>query len=65
MGYSVALSPSAHSAPSPRPTSTALHMTDSAPLTAPTNHVFVDFENVHEVDPAVIGSKSTSVIRTF
>ena len=30
-------------------------------LTSPTNHVFVDFENVHEVDPAVIGSKSTSV----
>jgi hypothetical protein len=25
------------------------------------NHVFVDFENVHEVDPAVIGAKSVSL----
>ena len=30
-------------------------------LTSPTNHVFVDFENVHEVDHSVIGSKATSV----
>ncbi len=30
-------------------------------VSSPTNHVFVDFENVHEVDPAVIGSKATSV----
>jgi hypothetical protein len=34
--------------------------TDSQ-LTSPTNHVFVDFENVHEVDHSVIGSKATSV----
>ncbi len=26
----------------------------------PVNHVFVDFENVHEIDPAVIGTKSTT-----
>jgi hypothetical protein len=26
------------------------------------NHVFVDFENVHEVDPALIGAKSVSLI---
>lgn len=32
-----------------------------ASLTSPTNHVFVDFENVHEVDHSVIGSKATSV----
>ena len=25
------------------------------------NHVFVDFENVHEVDPAVIGARSVSL----
>ena len=25
------------------------------------NHVFVDFENVHEVDPALIGAKSVSL----
>jgi PIN domain len=25
------------------------------------NHVFVDFENVHEVDPSVIGAKSVSL----
>lgn len=34
--------------------------TDST-LSSPTNHVFVDFENVHEVDHSVIGSKATSV----
>jgi hypothetical protein len=27
----------------------------------PMNHVFVDFENVHEVDPAVIGARSVSL----
>ena len=27
-------------------------------LPLPTNHVFVDFENVHEIDPAVFGHKS-------
>jgi len=34
--------------------------TDS-PLTSRTNHVFVDFENVNDVDHSVIGSKATSV----
>jgi len=27
---------------------------------APVNHVFVDFENVHEIDPALIGAKATA-----
>lgn len=27
-------------------------------LPPPVNHVFVDYENVHEVDPAIIGSKT-------
>jgi hypothetical protein len=31
------------------------------PLSPPMNHVFVDFENVHEVEPAVIGAKSVSL----
>lgn len=30
-------------------------------LPPPMNHVFVDFENVHEVDPAVIGARSVSL----
>ncbi len=30
---------------------------DSTDLPSPINHVFVDFENVHEIDLAVIGSK--------
>ncbi|CAM3110456.1 PIN domain-containing protein [Rariglobus hedericola] len=34
--------------------------TDPA-ITSRTNHVFVDFENVHEVDHSVIGSKTTTV----
>src|SRR6266436_4928242 len=29
-------------------------------LPPPVNHVFVDFENVHEVDLAIIGSKAVS-----
>src|SRR5258706_11801941 len=29
-------------------------------LPAPVNHVFVDFENVHKIDLAVIGSKAVS-----
>jgi hypothetical protein len=37
-----------------------MNATDST-LTSPTNHVFVDFENVHEIDHSVIGSKATSV----
>ena len=30
-------------------------------LSPPMNHVFVDFENVHEVDPVVIGARSVSL----
>src|ERR1017187_4517049 len=30
-------------------------------LSPPMNHVFVDYENVHEVDPALIGAKSVSL----
>jgi len=30
-------------------------------LSPPMNHVFVDFENVHEVDPALIGARSVSL----
>jgi hypothetical protein len=30
-------------------------------LSPPTNHVFVDFENVHQVDLAVLGAKSVSL----
>ena len=33
----------------------------SAHLAPPMNQVFVDFENVHEVDPALIGAKSVSL----
>lgn len=29
-------------------------------LPPPLNHVFVDFENVHEIDVAVIGNKAVS-----
>jgi len=29
-------------------------------LPPPINHVFVDFENVHEIDPALIGSKAVN-----
>ena len=31
-------------------------------LPPPMNHVFVDFENVHEVDLSIIGSKAVSFI---
>lgn len=34
--------------------------TDPA-ITSRTNHVFVDYENVHEVDHSVIGSKTTTL----
>jgi hypothetical protein len=34
------------------------HPTHHSP---PINHVFVDFENVHEVDPSVIGARSVSL----
>ncbi|XHR29696.1 MAG: PIN domain-containing protein [Chthoniobacteraceae bacterium] len=33
---------------------------DSTRLAPPTNYVFVDFENVHEIDFSVIGNKSVS-----
>ena len=32
--------------------------TETNDLQPPTNHIFVDFENVHEVDLAIIGSKA-------
>lgn len=35
--------------------------TSASQPSPPTNHVFVDFENVHEVDHSIIGSKATSV----
>ena len=35
--------------------------THSHPLSPPVNHVFVDYENVHDVDPALIGAKSVSL----
>jgi hypothetical protein len=35
-------------------------MSTATHLAPPVNHVFVDFENVHEVDLAVIGSKAVS-----
>ena len=34
--------------------------TVTADLPPPVNHVFVDFENVHEIDLAIIGSKAVS-----
>ena len=30
-------------------------------LPPPVNHVFVDYENVHAVDPSIIGSKTVHV----
>ena len=36
-------------------------MTTTPPLSPPMNHVFVDFENVHHVDLAVIGVKVVSL----
>lgn len=35
-------------------------MTTPSPVAPPMNHVFVDFENVHQVDLTLIGSKSVS-----
>jgi hypothetical protein len=35
-------------------------MTTPSPLAPPMNHVFVDFENVHQVDLSLIGAKSVS-----
>ena len=32
----------------------------ATPLPPPVNHVFVDFENVHEIDLSIIGSKAVS-----
>jgi hypothetical protein len=34
---------------------------DTAPLPPPTHHVFVDFENVHKIDLALIGGKAVSL----
>ena len=33
---------------------------ETPPLAAPMNHVFVDYENVHQVDLSLIGAKSVS-----
>lgn len=35
-------------------------MTAPSPLALPMNHVFLDYENVHQVDLALIGAKSVS-----
>ena len=35
-------------------------MTTPSPIAPPMNHVFVDFENVHQVDLTLIGAKSVS-----
>lgn len=35
-------------------------MTTPSPIAPPMNHVFVDFENVHQVDLSLIGAKSVS-----
>lgn len=35
--------------------------TETNDLPSPVNHVFVDYENVREVDPAIIGSKTVHV----
>jgi hypothetical protein len=35
-------------------------MTSPAELSPPMNHVFVDFENVHQIDLSIIGDKSVS-----
>lgn len=42
----------------PKPTNPMPH--DTTHLSPPVNHVFVDFENVHEVDLAIIGTKAVS-----
>lgn len=42
-----------------QPSTLNLHHSTSLP--PPMNHIFVDFENVHEVDPALIGAKSVSL----
>ncbi len=36
-------------------------MTTTPPLGPPMNHILVDFENVHVIDPAIIGAKSVSL----
>lgn len=36
-------------------------MTTAPPLGPPMNHVLVDFENVHHIDPAIIGAKAVSL----
>ena len=35
-------------------------MSTASDVPPPMNHVFVDFENVHEVDAALIGTKAVS-----
>lgn len=36
-------------------------MTTTTNVSSPMNHVFVDFENVHQVDLAVIGAKAVTL----
>lgn len=36
-------------------------MITTPPMSPPMNHVLVDFENVHHIDPAIIGAKSVSL----
>ncbi|MGK0186022.1 MAG: hypothetical protein ACI9R3_001805 [Verrucomicrobiales bacterium] len=38
--------------------------TTSSPLAPPMNHVFVDYENVHQVDLSLIGAPTISVTGT-
>ena len=36
-------------------------MTTTPHVSPPMNHVLVDFENVHHIDPAIIGAKAVSL----
>jgi len=36
-------------------------MTTTPPVSPPMNHVLVDFENVHHIDPAIIGAKAVNL----
>src|SRR6185436_5440924 len=49
--------PSSPTSPPRKPPMT----TPSIALPPPVNHVFVDFENVHEVDFSIIGAKAVSM----
>jgi hypothetical protein len=49
-----------HPPPTPQPHCVNFMPALAADLSPPINHVFVDFENVHQIDLAVIGSKAVS-----